>query len=309
MATSTTDRPPSAARDSVSGLLLVDKPAGITSHDVVSVVRRAARTRRVGHAGTLDPFATGLLVVLIGRGTRLIPYADGEPKVYDATIRFGAETDTDDVTGDVTREAGLPTDEATRDAIARLTGEIDQIPPSYSAKQVGGQRAYAAARVGKPLELPPVRVVVHGWEVLARDGADLRVRITCGGGTYIRALARDLGRLTGSAAHLTTLRRIRSGPFDVTDAVTVDALREGLFTLAPLRDAIPSMPTRVLTPEELGRVSHGNAIDAILSGSEANAQDRSTPRRAALLDERGELVAVAEREGSQLRPRLVLRDA
>ncbi len=309
MAATTTERPPSAARDNASGLLLVDKPAGITSHDVVCVVRRAARTRRVGHAGTLDPFATGLLVVLIGRGTRLIPYADGEPKVYDATIRFGAETDTDDVTGDVTREAPAPADDAVRDAIARLTGEIDQIPPAYSAKQVDGQRAYAAARVGKPLDLPPVRVVVHDWGVLARDGADLRVRITCGGGTYIRALARDLGRLAGSAAHLTTLRRIRSGPFDVAGAVTVDALREGQFTLAPLRDAIPSMPTRVLTPEELGRVSHGNAIDAILSGSEADATAPSAPKRTALLDEHGELVAVAEREGSQLRPKLVLRDA
>jgi tRNA pseudouridine55 synthase len=304
MATSTTEGSTSAARDGVSGLLLVDKPAGITSHDVVSVVRRAARTRRVGHAGTLDPFATGLLIVLIGRGTRLIPYADGEPKVYEATIRFGAETETDDVTGDVTREAGLPADEAIRDAIPQLTGGIDQIPPSYSAKQVAGRRAYAAARAGKPLDLLPVRVVVHSWEVLGREGADLRVRITCGGGTYIRALARDLGRLTGSAAHLTALRRLRSGPFDVIDAVTVDALREGKFRLAPLRDAIPSMPTRILTPDELRRVGHGNAIDVILS----DAKGSSAPERIALLDEQGELVAVAEREGSQLRPKLVLRD-
>lgn len=309
MATSTIDRPASAARDTASGLLLVDKPAGITSHDVVAVVRRAARTRRVGHAGTLDPFATGLLVVLIGRGTRLIPYTDGEPKVYDATIRFGSETDTDDVTGDVVREAALPSDDAIAPAIAQLTGEIDQIPPSYSAKQVEGRRAYAAARAGKPLDLPPVRIVVHGWETLGRDGADLRVRITCGGGTYIRALARDLGRLVDSAAHLTELRRIRSGPFDVADAVTVDALREGKFALGSLRDAIPSMPTRTLTAEELVRVSHGNAIDVILSGSEAEAKAPSAPTRTALVDDQGDLVAVAEREGSQLRPKLVLRDA
>jgi tRNA pseudouridine55 synthase len=278
--------------------LLVDKPAGITSHDVVSIVRRAARERRVGHTGTLDPFATGLLVVLVGRGTRLIPYVEGEPKVYEATIRLGAETDTDDSTGTVVKELSPPTDAAIAAAIPRLTGVIDQIPPAYSAKQVEGRRAYAAARSGAPLELPPSRVTVHEWSILGRDGDDLRVRITCGSGTYIRALARDLGRLAGSAAHLAALRRLRSGAFDVANAVSVADLDAGEFELAPLRHAIPSLPSRRLDPAELGRVSHGNAIDA-----------KDAVGRVALVDEHDGLVAIAERQGAQLRPRLVLRDA
>src|SRR5262249_6110444 len=156
-----------------------------------------ARTRRVGHTGTLDPFATGLLVVLIGRGTRLIPYVEGEPKVYLARIRFGAEMDSDDLTGVVVREAPAPDDIAIAEGIARRTGTIAQVPPAYSAKQVGGRRAYDAARKGTPLELAPSRVTVNAWELVGREGGDLTVRITCGPGTYIRALARDLGRFTG----------------------------------------------------------------------------------------------------------------
>lgn len=280
------------------GLLLVDKPAGITSHDVVALVRRVAKTRRVGHTGTLDPFATGLLVVLLGRGTRLIPYVEGEPKVYDATIRFGAETDTDDRTGNVIRESSLPADDAIAAALPALTGAIDQIPPAYSAKQVDGRRAYDAARSGAPLDLPPARVVVHAWTLLGRDGDRLRARVTCGSGTYIRALARDLGRLTGTAAHLDELRRTHSGPFDVAQAATIADLKAGEFELAPLRAAIPSVPTRLLDAAELGKVSHGNAIES-----------RGEGERVALLDDHDELVALAEREGLQLRPRLVLRDA
>jgi tRNA pseudouridine55 synthase len=283
----------------VAGLLLVDKPAGITSHDVVSIVRRSVHTRRVGHAGTLDPFATGLLVVLVGRGTRLMPFLDGEPKVYDATITFGAETDTDDETGETTREAPLPTSSAIDEGIARLTGEIMQMPPAYSAKQVGGTRAYVAARRGKQLELVPTRVAVHRWEILSRDDASLSARITCGGGTYIRALARDLGRLAGSAAHLAALRRLKSGVFDVADASTLDDVRAGDVDIRPLRDAIPSLGTRTLTDAELARVLHGNPVI-----DEAASLDR-----VAMVDDNGELVAIAERSGIELRPKVVLRDA
>jgi len=278
-------------------LLLVDKPAGFTSHDAVAIVRRAARTRRVGHTGTLDPFATGLLVVLVGRGTRLIPYVEGEPKVYLAHIRLGAETDTDDLTGTVVREAALPDEVAIAEGVARLTGEIDQVPPAYSAKQVDGQRAYDAARKGTPLELAAVRVTVNEWKFVAREGNDLVVRITCGSGTYIRALARDLGRYAGSAAHLSALRREKSGPFDVANAVSIEAVKNGDFTLAPLRGAIPSLPTRRLDEMELGRVGHGNAIDA-----------RDGEGRVALIDSDETLIAIAERQGEQLRPKLVLRD-
>ena len=279
------------------GLLLVDKPAGMTSHDVVAIVRRATHSRRVGHTGTLDPFATGLLVVLVGRGTRLIPYVDGEPKVYEAVIRFGAETDTDDGTGDVTRTAAAPNDVAIAEGIARLTGEIDQIPPSYSAKKVDGTRAYDAARRGLSLELKASRVIVHQWVLLAKTENDLTVRVTCGGGTYIRALARDLGRYAESAAHLIALRRLRSGPFDVADAVTVDQLRQGILALRPLRSGVPSLPTQQVDGAELRRVVHGNAIVARTAGS-----------RVALLDDKETLIAVADRAADELRPALVLRD-
>ncbi|HWD34914.1 MAG TPA: tRNA pseudouridine(55) synthase TruB, partial [Casimicrobiaceae bacterium] len=149
----------------IDGLVLVDKPAGITSHDVVAIARHALHVRRVGHGGTLDPFATGLLVLLVGRATRLLPYLDGEPKVYAATIKLGDETDTDDGTGAVVRSAPVPPREAIERAMRSLTGEIAQVPPAYSAKQVAGERAHAAARRGAPLDLAPVRVTVHEWTV------------------------------------------------------------------------------------------------------------------------------------------------
>jgi tRNA pseudouridine55 synthase len=207
------------------GLLLVDKPAGMTSHDVVMLVRRVYGERSIGHLGTLDPFATGLLLLLIGRVTRLANFIVTEPKVYDATIRFGSETDTDDCTGSVVRSAEPPSWNAVDTAIPALTGRIRQTPPDYSAKSVDGVRAYDAARKGVALELAPVEVEVLDWKIHRRDDSSMDVSITCGTGTYIRALARDLGRLTGSAAHLTSLRRVRSGDFRLVDAVTIDQLK------------------------------------------------------------------------------------
>jgi tRNA pseudouridine55 synthase len=280
----------------LGGLVLVDKPAGMTSHDAVAIVRRAVGIRRVGHAGTLDPFATGLLVMLTGRGTRLIPYIDGEPKVYEATISFGSETDTDDMTGVVTREASIPTDTALAEAIARLIGEIEQLPPAYSAKKVGGVRAYDAARRGAPLTLRPVPVTVRDIRVLDRQNGEIRARIECSGGTYVRALARDMGRLANSAAHLAALRRVRSGPFDVTNAYSIEAIRESKTASMPLRQAVASMPAQRLNAPEVSRVLHGNGIPASVEGEHV-----------ALLDEET-LIAVAERAGDQLRPVLVLRD-
>ena len=211
--------------DGPEGLLLVDKPAGITSHDVVLMVRRIYGERSIGHLGTLDPFATGLLVLLIGRSTRLANFIVNEPKVYEARIKFGSETDTDDSTGAVTRSADVPDSEAVDRAITALTGEIEQVPPDYSAKSVDGTRAYAAARKGAALALEPVRVRVHDWKIHDRSNDSLDVTITCGTGTYIRALARDLGRMTDSAAHLESLRRVKSGPFDVRDAFSLDRLK------------------------------------------------------------------------------------
>jgi tRNA pseudouridine55 synthase len=280
------------------GLLLVDKPSGVTSHDVVDVARRALGERRIGHAGTLDPFATGLLVLLVGRATRLMPYVDGEPKVYEATIQFGAETDTDDPTGAVTTTAPLPQHAAVGRAIAALTGTIEQMPPAYSAKQVGGRRAYAAARQGERLALSPVRVAVHDWSVRALGPDRAHVTVTCSGGTYVRALARDLGRLAGSAAHLTALRRTRSGPFDVADAVPLDALRGGAATLRPPLDALRTLVVDTLDESGAARVRRGMPVPASAPGA-----------CGALVDESHALGDGDERVGDQWQPRVVLRDA
>lgn len=281
----------------IDALLLVDKPAGITSHDVVSVARRALGEKRIGHAGTLDPFATGLLVLLTGRATRVLPYIDGEPKEYEATIRWGAETDTDDATGTVTRESDTraPTREVLAAAIATLTGRFEQLPPSYSAKQVGGRRAHAAARSGAPLVLTPVPVDVHSWQVRAHGDAESEVTIVCGAGTYIRALARDLGRATNGAAHVSALRRTRSGPFRVADASSFEELRDKRATIRSPREAIPSIAEQRVGADDAARLARGQRVAASIAGA-----------RASLIDDGGVLLAIAERSGDEWQPRVVL---
>jgi tRNA pseudouridine55 synthase len=279
------------------GLLLVDKPAGVTSHDVVLAARRAFGESRIGHAGTLDPFATGLLVLLLGRATRLLPHLDGVPKEYETTIALGRETDTDDLEGAPLRDAAAPSDEAIREAIAQLTGDLQQVPPAYSAKRVAGRRAYEAARAGEALELAPAAVRVYEWRDVQRDGDTLRATIACGGGTYIRALARDLGRLTGSAAHLAALRRVRSGPFRVAAADSLDVLRAGGATLRPALDALPTIPHLPLAGEDAERVLRGMPV----------TREGDAPT-AALVDGRsGALVAFAEADGPRWQPRVVMR--
>jgi tRNA pseudouridine55 synthase len=279
------------------GLLLVDKPAGITSHAVVDCARRSIGTRRIGHAGTLDPFATGLLILLVGRATRLLPFLDAEPKVYRATIRFGVRTSTDDPEGDPVFEAPLPDEASVERAIGSLTGHLLQRPPSFSAKQVGGVRAYAAARRGVPLALEPVGVTVHEWRVLERDAADLQVEIRCSGGTYVRALARDLGEAAGSAAHLAELRRTRSGRFDVSDARPIDALERGDIEMLPPTTAVAQLPTQLLDDLDAKRVTHGQTVVAQTTGD------------VAALCYHDELIAIAVRDGESWRPRVVMRDA
>jgi tRNA pseudouridine55 synthase len=284
---------------SAAGLLLVDKPAGVTSHDVVNTARRALGEKRIGHAGTLDPFATGLLVVLVGQATRLVPHVSGDPKVYAATVRFGAETDTEDLLGATTREAAAPPERAVREALPALTGGLDQMPPAYSAKRVGGRRAYDLARAGEEVTLAAARVRVDAWEVLdwrPGDPTECDVRVTCGPGTYVRSLARDLGRLAGSAAHLSALRRERSGRFDVADAVTLEALREGRASPRPALDALPEHPVQMLDATDVRRVTGGIRVAAAVEGGWASLVDAST----------GALVALAERSGAQWQPRVVL---
>jgi tRNA pseudouridine55 synthase len=285
-------------RASDSGVVLVDKPAGMTSHDVVAIVRRASGESRIGHAGTLDPFATGLLVLLLGRATRLLPYLNGEPKTYEASIRFGSETDTDDATGAPTATAAVPTLAAIEGALPSLTGAIDQVPPAYSAKQVGGQRAYRAARAGAPLTLDPVQITVHDWTITGWEDDTLSVRIRCSGGTYIRALARDLGRAAGGAAHLATLRRVASGPYTVDAATSVESIKGGALPVASPLPGLAGCVADRIDPDAVERVVRGLTVPAGVTGE-----------RGALLDGDGVLVAVAERQGDAWQPRVVLRDA
>lgn len=293
------------------GLLLVDKPAGVSSHDVVNAARRAVGERRIGHAGTLDPFATGLLVLLVGRATRLLPHLPDEPKVYEARIAFGTETDTEDLLGQPVREAPRPTRAQVLGALPRFVGTISQVPPAFSAKRVDGRRAYALARAGAPVALKPAHVTVQRWEVLQveedADGrvASLDVRITCGGGTYVRSLARDLARAVESAAHLTALRRVRTGPFDVRDAVSLEDLRERRATPRPALDALPGFPTQRLSDGELAKIVRGIDVAATVPGAWG----------ALVRDDGDVLVALAERRGTveapggeRWQPRVVMRE-
>jgi tRNA pseudouridine55 synthase len=294
------------------GLLLVDKPAGVSSHDVVAVARRALGEKRIGHAGTLDPFATGLLVLLAGRATRLAQYLPDEPKVYEALVRFGAETDTEDVTGTVVREAPLASVAALQAARASLVGVITQVPPSYSAKHVAGGRAYEAARRGEEVVLAPVQVTVHSVDLrpveVSPDGgvSSCSMRVVCGGGTYVRSLARDLARAAGSGAHLVTLRRQAAGVFTLARSIPYERLRDGtaLTSLAPAIDALEGFPLQPLGADEVAAVARGMAVDARVAGAHA-----------ALIEGSGEgaLVAFAERvsseSGDRWQPRVVMRDA
>ena len=221
------------------GLLLVDKPQGFTSHDVVARARRALGTRKVGHAGTLDPMATGLLTLGVGSATRLLTYLVGLDKTYQTTMRLGVATSTDDAEGEIVHSAdpaavAAVTDVLLAQGIRALTGPIDQVPSAVSAIKVDGRRAYDRVRAGEQVELASRRVTISAFEVLAvrrvdsADGPviDVDARIDCGSGTYIRALARDLGTALGIGGHLTALRRTRVGPFEVADAVNLEALAE-----------------------------------------------------------------------------------
>jgi tRNA pseudouridine55 synthase len=276
----------------------VDKPAGLTSHDVVHRVRRALGIRAVGHTGTLDPFATGLLVVLVGRATRLSRFVEGQPKTYLATARLGCRTDTDDRTGavlePVTSAVGL-TERVVREALAAFEGVQRQRPPSFSAKHVGGVRSHRLARRGMAVSLPEVTVTVHRIELTEYRDAAVGFRATVSAGTYIRAIARDLGERLGVGAHLTALRREAIGPLRVEDAVPVEEV-----TLASLRPAVAvlgHLPVLELDPSGRRDVLHGRAVGG------AGYWDAGAD--VALVSE-GELVAVAREADGMLRPAVVL---
>lgn len=275
------------------GIVVVDKPAGWTSHDVVARVRRLAGTRRVGHAGTLDPMATGVLVVGVERATRLLGHLALTEKAYDATIRLGASTLTDDAEGEVTAStpAGHLTDEAIDAAVSDLTGEIEQVPSAVSAIKVAGQRAYKRVREGEAVELAARPVTVRELSVRATrrtdEVVDLDVSVTCSSGTYVRALARDLGAALGVGGHLTMLRRTRVGPYDVSLARTLDQL-EKRFEIVPIAEAArAAFPSRDVGADEAVLVSHGGQLGAAGLGPGPIAVFGPDGAFLALVEERG----------------------
>ena len=292
------------------GLVVVDKPQGWTSHDVVARVRGLAGTRKVGHAGTLDPMATGVLVLGVDRATRLLTYLVGADKEYTATIRLGAATTTDDAQGEVlatTDAAGVTADQVTAGA-ARLTGPIEQVPSAVSAIKVDGKRAYALVRAGQDVQLAARPVTVHRFEVgqLRRDAGflDVDVLVVCSSGTYIRALARDLGAALGVGGHLTALRRTRVGGYGLDVARTLEQL-EREFSVLPLADAArAAFGVRELSGDEARELSFGRHVPVVATGPCGTG---TTPVAAFAPD--GTLVALLADDGAWSRPVLVFTPA
>ena len=278
-----------------SGILLVDKPTGMTSHDVVARARRALGTRKVGHAGTLDPMATGLLLLGIDSSTRLLTYLVGLGKEYTAVIRLGVGTDTDDAEGTVTSttDASDIDRAAIDEAIAALTGEIEQVPSTYSAIKVDGRRSYDRARSGEDVVLEPRRVTVSRFDVISerRDGGtmDLEVEVACSSGTYVRALARDLGAALGVGGHLTVLRRRSIGPFEVGDAAAVtddaEVNRPAFEKLlrTPASVAAELFPTTALDEVQATDLTHGKRVQLEVADAAVVAAVTSDGRLAGLV--------------------------
>ncbi len=330
----------------MDGVLIIDKPAGMTSHDVVARVRRIIGERRVGHTGTLDPFATGVLVMLVGRATRLAQFLSGAEKEYEAVIRLGYATDTGDVTGarvispsphaergaggevgnaqphpqslPTRGEGSIPDVEDIEAAMASLTGEIEQIPPMYSAKKIAGRKLYEHARRGEEIERQPVRVTISAFELLSQgewernqDGAvDVNARVVCSAGTYIRTLAEDLGKQLGIGAHLAGLRRTRAGRFSIEDSVTLGKLEERVEneTVADIlitpNMALSHLPDFEVRKEDETRILNGIdlTIDAETGGTWSDEQ-------AIRLRIGDELVAVGlyERASGVVHPQVVIK--
>jgi tRNA pseudouridine55 synthase len=293
----------------LDGILVVAKPAGPTSHDIVALVRKLAATKRVGHGGTLDPFASGVLPVFLGHATRVVEYHLGDRKAYRATVCFGASSTTDDLEGELTPAAAPgPSREAVEAELPGLTGPISQRPPAYSAIKVAGRRAYAMARAGETVELAERAVTIHVLDLVSWDASDpdrpiAVVDVVCSAGTYIRALARDLGERLGNAAYLGALTRTASGPFTLETAVSLDAIRTaaadgpgGLIPLLrPIDAGLEIFPVVTLTAEEVGAVARGQFVRP--SGGLSGPADHYR-----LQDEEGSLVAIATATAGRLAP-------
>lgn len=302
----------------MDGVLVLAKPPGPTSHDVVALARRLTGTRRIGHGGTLDPFASGVLPLFLGRATRLVEYHLGARKAYRATICFGASSTTDDLVGELTPVEGPRLSAATVEAaMATFRGAVRQRPPAFSAIQVGGRRAYAMAREGAPPELAERTVTIHALELVAWNSDDpdrpiAIVDVECSAGTYVRALARDLGAALGSGAYLGALVRTASGPFRLEDAVPLDALRaaatEGAAALAglllPVDAGLEAMPSVRLAPSEIADAAMGRFVRPVagLAGLPADAPIR-------LLDGAGRIVGIGALDGRRIAPAKMLAGA
>ena len=315
----------------MDGILVIDKPAGLTSHDVVVRVRRILNERRVGHTGTLDPFATGVLVILVGRATRLAQFLSRAIKSYEAVIRFGFRTETGDSTGARVETDGTQNENGARvhvwseseieSALARLRGEIDQVPPMYSAKKVEGRKLYELARRGVEVERSAVRVIIHELEAVEEESrllryneggtSDLSIRVACSSGTYIRTLAESIGELLGAPAHLLSLRRTRAGDFGIENAVSLEQFRatmeesDGVAdSLLPMDAALSELPFVHLTADEARKSLHGIAL-RLKGDIEAEWRDNQPVR---MRDADGHLIAVGffDAASRNLHPRVVL---
>jgi tRNA pseudouridine55 synthase len=296
----------------IHGVLPVDKPAGPTSHDVVALARRALRTRRIGHTGTLDPFATGLLLLCVGHATRIAEYLSGMDKRYSATVRLGVATDTDDHTGTVTAEADTSavTAALVEQALARFRGAVLQTPPQYSAKKRDGERAYTAARQGRVVSFEPVPVHIHELTLVSLEPPVVGLEVLCSSGTYIRSIARDLGSALGVGGHLTALRRTAIGPHSVATALSLDRLAvPGAVeaALLPVIAALPHLPRIDLDDDTAAAVGHGRRVrlaDAGLPAPEAGPDSTAAPHPV-LMTAGGALLGIAELRAGVLHPRKV----
>jgi tRNA pseudouridine55 synthase len=278
-----------------SGLLLIDKPSGITSHDAVDRVRRTLGIRKVGHAGTLDPMATGLLLVAVGRATRLLRFLGELPKDYEGTGVLGVETDTLDAEGAVVRESAVEVNrESLFGAMASLTGEMDQVPPAYSAVKVDGEKLYRAARRGRPLEAPPRRVRVDAFELIRFESPAFDFAARVSGGTYVRSLVASVGERLGCGAHLSRLRRTAIGPFRAADAC---APGDSVRPMEPAA-AVGHLPAVELTPDEATAASHGRVLGP--AGIEG-------PYR--VIGPDGSFVGIYRDEGAKAVPEVILAPA
>lgn len=279
------------------GILQIDKPQGITSHDVVSRMRKRFNTRRIGHAGTLDPLATGLLVIAVGPATRFLQYLNLEPKEYVCTFRFGAETNTFDAEGETSNEKPVPEnlEERINEELQNFRGDIEQLPPMFSAVKKDGRPLYYYARKGEEVERKKREVFIEKYEMLERNDTEAKFQIVCEGGTYVRTLAHDLGQAIGCGAYVTELRRTQIGRFHIDQSTTIEEV--GPDDLIPLAEALEPMPIIRLNDGQFKLVQNGNFIKV----DEAPAEPF-----AALADENGNVLSIARVSNNELHPECVI---